>query len=341
MNVSYLYDLILLFFIYSVAGWITEVTLKYFQYHRFINRGFLIGPYCPIYGTGAVIVTVLSGLLADYDASYGTSFVISFFFCGALEYLTGLLLEKRFHARWWDYSQKPMNLHGRVWIGNLILFGLGGMAVDKIFNPYLLIFLEGMHADTLRTLSLLIALIMFSDYLVSHFIIRLLKKGVESSDADDSEAIAREVRYLLENTSVLHKRILDAYPELVFRTEKVKQRLERARRERERLRAMANDSLLELSDLIEETRDNVSKNLVTTRALQRNIIDLQDDLIDLLLSDDLDDATKASLLAKLDDEKQLLDERERRRTSLIRSLRSENDRPRVDPGDINRPDNVR
>ncbi len=67
--------------------------------------------------------------------SYGTSFLMSFLLCGTVEYLTSYLIEKRFHARWWDYSQKPMNLHGRVWIGNLILFGMGGIAILHLLNP--------------------------------------------------------------------------------------------------------------------------------------------------------------------------------------------------------------
>ena len=121
-------ELIVLFFCYSVAGWCMEVTLKYIQFHRFINRGFLIGPYCPIYGSGAVVVTVLVGGLIG-NASYIVTFLASFILCGVLEYFVSWYMEKMFHARWWDYSQKPMNLHGRIWIGNLVLFGIGGVAI--------------------------------------------------------------------------------------------------------------------------------------------------------------------------------------------------------------------
>ena len=102
-------ELIVLFFCYSVAGWCMEVILKYIQFHRFINRGFLIGPYCPIYGSGAVVVTVLVGGLIG-NASYIVTFLASFVLCGVLEYFVSWYMEKMFHARWWDYSQKPMNL---------------------------------------------------------------------------------------------------------------------------------------------------------------------------------------------------------------------------------------
>ena len=77
-------ELIVLFFCYSVAGWCMEVILKYIQFHRFINRGFLIGPYCPIYGSGAVVVTVLVGGLIG-NASYIVTFLASFVLCGLLK----------------------------------------------------------------------------------------------------------------------------------------------------------------------------------------------------------------------------------------------------------------
>lgn len=99
-------QLIILFFIFSVVGWMIEVTLKYIQYHRFINRGFMIGPYCPIYGSGVVAITVCVGGLVGVTGSVGDTFLAGFVICGALEYFTSWYMEKLFHARWWDYSKK-------------------------------------------------------------------------------------------------------------------------------------------------------------------------------------------------------------------------------------------
>ena len=99
----------LLFMIYAVAGWIMEVTCKLIQYKRFINRGFLIGPYCPIYGYGALLITFLLGRY-KYDAL--VLFVMAIVVCGTLEYLTSLVMEKMFKARWWDYSQRKFNING-------------------------------------------------------------------------------------------------------------------------------------------------------------------------------------------------------------------------------------
>ena len=300
--------LLWLFFIYSFMGWVTEVVLKYFQYKRFINRGFLIGPYCPIYGTGAVIVTLGGYLLAPVERSLGMSFLIAFVLCGLLEYITGYILEKHFHARWWDYSQKPMNLHGRVWIGNLILFGLGGVLILEVFNPRLLATATAMEPMFFNSLLMALSLLFVADAVMSHFIMSLLKRGIEESRADKSEEIAAEVRYLLENRSVFHKRILDAYPEITFRTEKVKARLEHIRDEGEAMRLLAEEKVEALE---ERAREAASKNLTTTWSLQREIIEKQDALIDSLKSGADQDALK-ELEAAIQEDKDILENRERR-----------------------------
>ena len=194
MTAESLINLILLFFAYAFLGWCIEVTLKYFQFHRFINRGFLTGPWLPIYGSGAALITIAVKGLSPLESSVGTTFMVSFILCGVVEYMTSFVLEKRFHARWWDYSQKPMNLHGRVWIGNLILFGLGGVLIVEMINP-LLLRLSGHLSFILReTLAIILSSIFTADYVMSHFVLKLVKTGVENSEADDTEAKQSKLR---------------------------------------------------------------------------------------------------------------------------------------------------
>ena len=234
MPMESLINLILLFFAYAFLGWCIEVTLKYFQFHRFINRGFLTGPWLPIYGSGAALITVVIKGLAPLEFSVGTTFAVSFLLCGFLEYMTSYVLEKRFHARWWDYSQKPMNLHGRVWIGNLILFGLGGVVIVDLINPLLLRLSEHMSFPLREILSL--SVVFVADYVMSHFVLKLVKTSVELSEADDTEAISKEVRLLLSDRSVFHRRFADAYPEVIYKTERIAKRMEEIQVEMERLR---------------------------------------------------------------------------------------------------------
>lgn len=125
---------ILLFFVTAMLGWVMEVVCKLIQFHRFINRGFLIGPYCPIYGFGSVLITLL---LSRYAESPVVVFLMGMIICGTLEYLTSYLMEKLFHARWWDYSQKRFNLNGRVCANTLIPFGLLGLGIIYGVKPFL------------------------------------------------------------------------------------------------------------------------------------------------------------------------------------------------------------
>ena len=302
------YQLLWLFFIYSVAGWVTEVFLKFLEYKRFINRGFLIGPYCPIYGAGAVLITVGGKLLSPVDRTWAMSFLIAFVLCGLLEYLTSYILEKYFHARWWDYTERPMNLHGRVWIGNLILFGIGGVFILEEFNPRLLALAHRMGPRLFVAILIAVSILFVADAVMSYFIMNLLKQGVEKSRADKSEEIAAEVRYLLENRSVFHKRILDAYPELTFHTEKVKVRLERIRNEGEAIRLLAEEKVEAMEA---RAREAASKNLTPTRVLQREIIEKQDALI-ASLKEGADAKALEELEEAIRENKEILENRERR-----------------------------
>ena len=190
---EYLIRLVLLFFAYSFAGWCIEVILKFIQYHRFINRGFFTGPICPIYGSGAVLITITVEILTPYESAYGTTFLISFLLCGLIEYFTSWFMEKRFHARWWDYSTKPMNLHGRVWIGNLILFGIGGVAIIHLINPFLYSIISKIPITAKGILSIVLLGIFAVDYVMTHFILKLVRIGVEKSETDNTEEINREI----------------------------------------------------------------------------------------------------------------------------------------------------
>ena len=275
MATESLINLILLFFAYAFLGWCIEVTLKYFQFHRFIDRGFLTGPWLPIYGSGAALITVVIKGLAPLESSVGTTFAVSFLLCGFLEYMTSYVLEKRFHARWWDYSQKPMNLHGRVWIGNLILFGLGGVVIVDLINPLLLRLSEHMSFPLREIMALSLSVVFVADDVRSHFVLKLVKTSVELSEADDTEAISKEVRLLLSDRSVFHRRFADAYPEVIYKTERIAKRMEEIQVEMERLRQEAEERVVQM-------RQEVAENLEPTRSVKNEIIEKQDALIGML-----------------------------------------------------------
>ncbi|NMM93571.1 putative ABC transporter permease [Bifidobacterium oedipodis] len=117
--------LFLWFLLYSFIGWVYESILVSVQERRFVNRGFLNGPLCPIYGTGASLAIVLLGHMTNPVLI----FLISMIGATLLEYVTSWGMERLFHARWWDYSNFHFNINGRVCLLGAVVFGFGGVAI--------------------------------------------------------------------------------------------------------------------------------------------------------------------------------------------------------------------
>ena len=130
-----LYRLIWIFFIYAFLGWCTEVCYVATVTGKFVNRGFLNGPWCPVYGFGVLIVLTCLEPLADQLALL---FLGSLVLTSALEWLTGFLLEKLFHQRWWDYSDQPFNLNGYICLRFSLAWGLACLLVMEIIHPSVL-----------------------------------------------------------------------------------------------------------------------------------------------------------------------------------------------------------
>lgn len=118
------------FLFYSVVGWAWETILCSVRERRFVNRGFLNGPYCPIYGWGACLDVLVLGSLKQW----WLIFILSVILTGVLEYATSFAMEKLFHARWWDYSNRKFNINGRVCLLGMFVFG--------VFSVLLLLFLH-------------------------------------------------------------------------------------------------------------------------------------------------------------------------------------------------------
>ena len=118
--------------IYSIIGWVYESTICSIGHRKLINRGFLNGPYCPIYGTGAVLVLLVLGRIQNPVLLLFAGAVVT---C-SLEYLTSWLMEKLFHARWWDYSKRKFNIGGRVCLIGAVVFGAFSVVLVLVLHPF-------------------------------------------------------------------------------------------------------------------------------------------------------------------------------------------------------------
>lgn len=199
---------ILLFFIYSILGWIMEVTRISIKQKKFVNRGFLTGPYCPIYGYGVLLITIL---LKNYQSDYLVTFIFSIIICGLLEYLTSYFMEKIFHARWWDYSNRRFNINGRICLETLIPFGILGCIIIYFANPFFINTLEKLPDVLLTIVSVILTTAYILDNIISIKIVSNLK-SISMSIKDNTEEISKKVKEVILNKLSLYRRVLEAYP---------------------------------------------------------------------------------------------------------------------------------
>ncbi len=215
---------ILLFFIYSFLGWLMEIGVTIVQDHKLVNRGFLIGPYCPIYGFGCLLILIL---LKKYTSEPLLLFIMAIVICSLLEYITSLYMEKIFHARWWDYSNRKMNINGRICLETMIPFGILGMGIVYIVNPFLLKIIHTWPTNLIQIIAIFLTISLLIDFSISTKIIFNFRKEMKSLEKDYTEEISKKVREILVKRGYLHKRLISAFPHM----ETYREHLENLRKE--------------------------------------------------------------------------------------------------------------
>ena len=126
------YDFLWFFVIYATLGWCSEVAFAAVKTGRFVNRGFLNGPVCPIYGFGVCAVVLC---LEPFSRNIPLLFLLSVILTSLLEFVTGFVLEKLYHQKWWDYSERKFNIMGYICPLFLIIWGVACTAVMKLVHP--------------------------------------------------------------------------------------------------------------------------------------------------------------------------------------------------------------
>ena len=176
INLTTIYQLIFFFIVYSIAGWILESIYKSILEKKPINSGFMFGPYCPIYGFGAIIMIAL---LQNIKSDITLLFIVSFVVLTLWEYVVGVILEKVYHTKYWDYSNNRININGRVCLLNSVYWGILGVVFTRVVHPQVAKLTLLIPSNTLFYIDLIIGLIMIVDATISGINFNLISKKIE------------------------------------------------------------------------------------------------------------------------------------------------------------------
>ena len=201
----------ILFWLFSILGWIIEMIYCSIYDRVIVNRGFLIGPYCPIYGFGAVIMLLLSG----FD-NVLIIFVLSLLLCSILEYITSFIMEKMFRVRWWDYSNEKCNINGRVCLKNALAFGFLGVIFVKYLNPFFMNKINGIPDNTIKIIALVVLIITLIDIIVSFKVMNSIKEIINKNikdykNIDATSNIKKLIKTKFKKMNIFEKRIFSIY----------------------------------------------------------------------------------------------------------------------------------
>ena len=226
---NYFYTLFLYFFIYCILGWIAEVFFCRLVLGKWTNRGFLYGPYCPIYGFGGIIVVLF---LEPFKINPILIFVLGTLLTTMLEYITSYILEKLFDAKWWDYSHIPLNINGRVCVFNSILFGILGLFATYIIHPHVQNIITKIPNSYLEYIFFIILLLLTIDLMATlntllNFKSKLkylheIKEKIKlknNSYVQNNELIKQleELKYeFIHKKHMLKNRLIHAFPDMTM-----------------------------------------------------------------------------------------------------------------------------
>ena len=164
------------FVIYSFLGWILESIVRTICERRIINTGFLIGPFCPIYGFGAIIMILF---LDQFKNNIILLFFSSFIILSLWEYVVGVLLEKFFATKYWDYSDHKFNYKGRICLTNSIAWGILGVLFINYIHPTITQLLEHVDFIYVAIITSIIAVILLIDAIISIIKVKNIKTTLE------------------------------------------------------------------------------------------------------------------------------------------------------------------
>ncbi len=202
------------FFIYAFIGWCTEVVYATLRHGKFVNRGFMIGPVCPIYGLGVLSVVMFLEPIKDY---WGLLFIASMLFTSLIELIGGFILERLFNEKWWDYSEEPFNLKGYICLKFSIMWGVACVLVIDVVHPSIMAVVRLIPQGILILALIVCSAVFAADITVTMINVMKIRRYIRSSE---------EIRNALEHISEkIGESLSDKTLEAMEHSEQLKEKL--------------------------------------------------------------------------------------------------------------------
>ena len=268
-------ELVLFFFIYAEIGWLWETIFCSIKAKKFMYRGFLMGPYCPIYGFGVLMVLYF---IDPFQNNVFLLFILSTIVVTVLEYLTSYVLEKLFHTTWWDYHKVPFNIQGRVALPVSLFWGFCCVIVVKFVQPLVNEYVGHLNSTFGVSLSIIIVFIMLLDTVVSVRKIFSFQKAIEKLDAKLEEQ-AKELKISINS------RIKDFSKSLENKNKKVTEKFKNKKNKREE-KIIQRKEDIELRKSIYKLKFNERKMLNSFPKKKKKKIKTFDELRNIMLKAD-------------------------------------------------------
>lgn len=222
-----LFEILMYFIIYSVLGWIMESIIRSVIERKIINTGFLRGPVCPIYGIGAIIMLLF---LEKFQDNIIALFFISIVVLTGWEYLVGVLLEKLFHTKYWDYSHQKFNFQGRICLTNSLFWGVLGVVFVKYIHPFVESLISRVDMNLLYYIIGIISLVMIVDFITTLVKVKNIKLTLEKADK-----INKEIKEKLKELRKINKDLKEEKDETKSKTkENIQKLIEQLKKKRNR-----------------------------------------------------------------------------------------------------------
>lgn len=251
----YIVKLLMYFIIYSFFGWVMESVLKTVIQKKPVNSGFLYGPFCPIYGFGAIIMFLF---LQGFKEKPILLFIIAFFVLSLWEYIVGWALEKVFNTKYWDYTDNKFNISGRVCLMNSLFWGFLGVIFIRYMHPYIMERVATINQTELVILTVLLTIIMITDAIISAIKVNDISISLEK--LKEITASIKDKIEELNKKQIDKESIQQAIEELKYKQTKIKRRLlRRTNRLKKAFPTMKSDAIEKINEFLKEKKENIRK----------------------------------------------------------------------------------